>query len=173
MVLGFFVLVNSKVLFIFHCFYYPRFYLGGVVSGMVLASRENSRISFLSEYKNHKQFIGKTGEEIAVVFLESLGWEILVRNFYSKYGEVDIVAVDNSGNSGVLVFIEVKSRTNFKYGGSIFAITSKKKATLNKMVSYCLLVDKRFSGYTKYRIDGILIDFDCENLGVIRHFKGI
>ena len=40
---------------------------------------------------------GKAGEEHIARWLESQGYEILARNFHSRYGEIDIVAqVENS-----------------------------------------------------------------------------
>lgn len=50
---------------------------------------------------------GKHGEELAAVYLQAQGYQIVFRNFYSKYGELDIVAKKNN----LLVFVEVKTRT--------------------------------------------------------------
>lgn len=50
--------------------------------------------------------IGNLGENKAAKFLENLGFCILERNFYSKYGEIDIIAKDEK----YLVFVEVKFR---------------------------------------------------------------
>jgi putative endonuclease len=49
---------------------------------------------------------GAIGEQAAVDLLASLGFEILARNFRTKYGELDIVAIDRS----TLVFCEVRTR---------------------------------------------------------------
>ncbi|MBX1885690.1 YraN family protein [Campylobacter peloridis] len=48
---------------------------------------------------------GKKGENDACEFLKSQGFEIIERNFHSKFGEIDIIAVKNN----ILHFIEVKS----------------------------------------------------------------
>ncbi|ELF2320349.1 YraN family protein [Campylobacter lari] len=48
---------------------------------------------------------GKKGEELACEFLKTQGFEILKRNFYSKFGEIDIIAKKDK----ILHFIEVKS----------------------------------------------------------------
>jgi len=55
--------------------------------------------------------LGDLGEEEAVRHLERLGYEILDRNFRTRYGELDIV----SSTASCLVFCEVKTRTS---GGS-------------------------------------------------------
>jgi putative endonuclease len=49
---------------------------------------------------------GAVGEQAAVDLLERLGYEILDRNFRTKYGELDVVAVDGD----TLVFCEVRAR---------------------------------------------------------------
>jgi putative endonuclease len=55
----------------------------------------------------HKRAKGRTGEDVACIFLERNGFKILVRNYQKKWGELDIVA----SKDGVLDFFEVKSVT--------------------------------------------------------------
>lgn len=50
---------------------------------------------------------GKLGEEIATTFLKKQGFEVLERNYWRKWGEIDIVAREKS--SGIVHFVEVKS----------------------------------------------------------------
>jgi putative endonuclease len=49
---------------------------------------------------------GAAGEQAAAELLTALGYEILERNFRTRYGELDIVAADGEA----LVFCEVRSR---------------------------------------------------------------
>jgi putative endonuclease len=49
---------------------------------------------------------GASGEQAAAEMLAALGYEIVERNFRTRYGELDIVALDR----GSLVFCEVRSR---------------------------------------------------------------
>ncbi len=55
-----------------------------------------------------KREIGNIGENIACMFLEKHGFEIIERNYLRKWGELDIVAKKD----GVIRFIEVKSVTH-------------------------------------------------------------
>jgi len=55
---------------------------------------------------------GKHGEEIAARFLANKGYDILERNYRHKKSEIDIIA--QLGD--LLVFVEVKSRTNIAFG---------------------------------------------------------
>ena len=49
---------------------------------------------------------GKSSEDRACEFLRELGFVILERNFHSKFGEIDIIAL---GSDKILHFIEVKA----------------------------------------------------------------
>ncbi len=82
---------------------------------------------------NHKQK-GLKAEEEACEFLKTLGFEIMERNFFSKFGEIDIIAF----KKGVLHFIEVKSGENFD---PIYAITPSKLKKMIKTIR-CYLSQK-------------------------------
>ncbi|RLB11545.1 MAG: YraN family protein [Deltaproteobacteria bacterium] len=51
---------------------------------------------------------GRIGEEIACREIKRMGYRILERNYRSKLGEIDLIALDGD----VLVFIEIKTRTS-------------------------------------------------------------
>ena len=53
----------------------------------------------------HKRAKGNIGEDIACVFLNRRGFRIICRNFFRKWGELDIIAEKDN----VLNFFEVKS----------------------------------------------------------------
>ena len=57
---------------------------------------------------------GLRGQKIAEEYFLARGDEILARNFRLRSGEIDIIARENS--SGYIIFIEVKFRTNEKFG---------------------------------------------------------
>jgi putative endonuclease len=52
-----------------------------------------------------RRALGRRGEDLAVAHLERLGYAILARNVRSRFGEIDVVAL----NGRVLVFVEVKT----------------------------------------------------------------
>ena len=49
--------------------------------------------------------LGRLGEQLAADHFERLGWRIVARNYQTRLGELDIVAVDGE----TLVFAEVKT----------------------------------------------------------------
>ncbi|MBP1325488.1 putative endonuclease [Leucobacter exalbidus] len=83
---------------------------------------------------SHNRTVGARGEAIAAAYLEGLGYRILDRNWYSRYGELDLVAVDGE----TLVAVEVKTRTGLGYGHPLQAITDRKAARLRRLlVEWC------------------------------------
>lgn len=70
----------------------------------------------------HQQKIGSLGEGIAAKFLESIGYQILDRNYHSRYGELDLVAKKDNR----LVFAEVKTRTSETFGLPEASVTPEK-----------------------------------------------
>jgi len=77
---------------------------------------------------------GKWGEELAAGYLRTKGYQIIFRNFYSKYGELDIVAKKNN----LLVFVEVKTRTQDYYGTPAEAVDARKRRHMTSAASFFL-----------------------------------
>jgi putative endonuclease len=68
------------------------------------------------------QAAGDRGEERAAHFLESHGLRIVSRNYRTRLGEIDLVAVDGA----VLVFVEVRMRSAARFGGGAESVDSAK-----------------------------------------------
>ncbi len=66
---------------------------------------------FMLPGRNSTLGTGKSGEDIAVNFLENEGYTILERNYHFERAEVDIVAYDNQR----FIFVEVKTRTGSSF----------------------------------------------------------
>ncbi len=70
-----------------------------------------------------KYDLGDTGEMIAQNFLIEKGYSIIDTNVsYTNFGEIDIIAKDG----GVLCFIEVRSRSDARFGNPLETITPTK-----------------------------------------------
>lgn len=72
--------------------------------------------------------IGKTGETMAVAFLQEKGYKVLEQNWRYKKIEIDIIATKNN----VLHIIEVKTRRTIKFGHPEESITERKMTQLKK-----------------------------------------
>lgn len=76
--------------------------------------------------EKYKNTIGRLGEEATCKYLEDNGYKIIEKNYFCRFGEIDIIAMDNN----CLVFIEVKTRTSNKYGRPENAVNYWKKKHL-------------------------------------------
>lgn len=95
---------------------------------------------------------GDVGESKAADFLIAKGWCVLDRNFYSKSGEIDIVA---RSDDGTLVFCEVKTYTNKSWVHPLAAITKKKQRNLVKTAQFYLL--KNGISNEEMRFDALVV----------------
>ncbi|MFD1142745.1 YraN family protein [Larkinella insperata] len=55
---------------------------------------------------------GKQGEDEAVRYLEQKGYHVLERNYRHQHAEIDLVA----RKGRLLIFVEVKTRSNTRFG---------------------------------------------------------
>lgn len=103
------------------------------------------------------QFIGALGEKIAADFLEKKGLAIIDHNFYTRVGEIDLIARDGDK----IVFVEVKTRKGEDLGLPEEAINFSKQEKIVRAAHYYLwqndLLDK------EYRFDAVSIILDEAN----------
>lgn len=104
---------------------------------------------------NSRQALGRWGETLAADYLARLGYQILVRNFRTPYGELDLIAQIGSGESQELVFVEVKTRASQSFGPPEVAVDQRKQAHLIASAEYYL--SQQANPPTTWRIDVIAI----------------
>lgn len=93
--------------------------------------------------------VGVCGERLAVRFLEDRGYRILEQNYRFSGGEIDII----SYKEGDLVFTEVKTRRNDRYGLPMEAVDVYKRRQIYKTAEYYLASNA--SDYRHIRFDVI------------------
>ena len=69
---------------------------------------------------------GRAGEEYAARVLREAGYQLLARNWHSRYGEIDLIME----NDMYLVFVEVKLRRSDRYGTPAEYVTKSKQEKL-------------------------------------------
>jgi putative endonuclease len=84
-----------------------------------------------------KKMLGKEGEDRAAKFLAKQGYRILERNYRTRNGEIDLIAL----HMGEVVFVEVKTRTGNAFGAPELAVNPRKQG---RMIKAAL-------GYIKYK----------------------
>lgn len=93
--------------------------------------------------KLSKKDLGKLGETLAANYYQKLGWKILARNYWTRYGELDLVLKKKKR----ILIVEVKTRTNNSLGGAEESLTPAKIEHLEKASFVMMAKTKKFSLY--------------------------
>ena len=105
---------------------------------------------------------------MAAAYLRSLGWELLARNWRCPDGEVDLVALDNTGVP-TTVIVEVKTRSGLGFGDPLESITVAKLAKLRTLA---LCWRQAHPEQRALRIDAIGV-LRTANGPRLRHVRGL
>jgi putative endonuclease len=101
---------------------------------------------------DNRRSLGDRGEDLAAAFLKKQGYKIVERNYRTPLGEIDLVA----RHQGVLVFIEVKTRTSARFGVGQEAVHYAKQARLRKLADYYLKQKRLGEMAVRFDVVGIL-----------------
>lgn len=82
--------------------------------------------------------VGNCAENKALQYLIKHGLQCKERNFHSRYGEIDLICLEQSS----LVFVEVRYRKSQQFGGAIASITPDKINKVRKTAEYYLQKNK-------------------------------
>jgi putative endonuclease len=86
--------------------------------------------------------LGKKGEDRAAEALAAAGMSVISRNFRSRYGEIDIIALDGE----TLVFAEVKAWSRYGIENLAYSLNSKKQARIIETAKYFLSINRQYYG---------------------------
>lgn len=119
----------------------------------------------LLEMMNTRRF-GNIGEKTAQYYLRGKGYMILQTNFYTKMGEIDIIAEKDN----CIIFVEVKTRTSFKFGTPAMAVDLNKRKHIKNSAKVFLYINKLEDRIVRFDVIEVFInDGKCN----INHIEGI
>ncbi len=111
--------------------------------------------------------LGKYGEKLAAQYLERQGCRVIDSNYYTQWGEIDLIA--ENGNE--LLFCEVKTRTSDSCGYPEMAVDYHKVKKVLKAIQIYL---NRKNIEKFWRFDIVSVEIDKENKKArLKWFKGI
>jgi len=70
--------------------------------------------------------LGKAGEKVAADLMRSRGYQVVGAGFLARRGEIDLVC----RRGGVLVVVEVKTRSSIDFGSPLEAVGARKRRAL-------------------------------------------
>ena len=103
-----------------------------------------------------RKMTGAAGERIASAYLKKLGYRILESNFRTPFGEIDIIAK----HKGVMVFVEVKSRTTSSFGPPYLSVTKSKERHIVKNALFYLKRRRIINAYWRIDIVSVKLNYD-------------
>ncbi len=107
--------------------------------------------------------LGKIGEELAVRFLITQGYEVLTRNYIYNHAEVDIIAKKDD----LIICVEVKTRNSAFFGDPQSFVTPSKIKQIVKVMNF-YLEENEIALETRFDIIAILKNNTQE---IITHYK--
>lgn len=76
--------------------------------------------------KQSSKAVGDNAENQACNYLQQQGLKLIERNYRSRRGEIDLVMQQDK----TLVFVEVRLRTNERFGSAAESVTSRKQGRI-------------------------------------------
>lgn len=108
--------------------------------------------------------LGKQGEILASSYLEAKGHVILDTNYRHGHKEIDIISLQGD----ILVFTEIKSRSNYTFGYPEEAVGLRKQALIKQAAEYYCLNQPQ---YQKLRFDILSLLLKDGKIVEVIHFE--
>ena len=94
----------------------------------------------ITQTEFYKKLLGRIGEKSAGKYLRKKGYKIIEKNYTTKIGEVDLIALYGD----LLVFIEVKTRSSTAYGNPGDAVDYFKQKKYVLLAKEYLMLKKEY-----------------------------
>ncbi len=103
-----------------------------------------------------RRIIGNYGENLACEYLKNNNYLILDRNFYFHHREIDIIAKDLYANE--ITFVEVKTRSNSKFGSPVDSVDNNKIRHLLSACRYYLYKNHLLNSFVRIDVIEVFIN---------------
>lgn len=119
----------------------------------------------------HKsKLLGNYGENVAMKYLLANGYIIIARNYHSRYGEIDIIAIDKH----CLVFVEVKTRTDSRFYNVLdWALESVNKAKQRKIIKTAMvyLMNNEINLQSRFDVIVVITEYNSKKVKFVTQIK--
>jgi putative endonuclease len=121
----------------------------------------------MSTNSGYRKKFGTWGENQGLHFLLKKGYLLRVKNYHTRFGEIDLIM--SSGD--YLVAVEVKTRKSKAYGIAEYSITRKKFQSLQAaMLVYLESLDQPASDW---QVDVLVIETNLSGNPDIIHYENV
>lgn len=121
---------------------------------------------------NRPQPLGKRGERYAARLLRRKGHRVLLAGERNRFGEFDLVTVDERTPERRLVFVEVKTRRNEHAGSPAEAVTPEKQRRLTRAAAAFLRTHDLEDHPLRFDVVAIVWPVDEKRPVKVMHLEG-
>jgi putative endonuclease len=101
--------------------------------------------------QGQKQILGKEGEQVAERYLRKKGYRLVERNYRCPVGELDLIVLDGR----VIVFVEVKTRSDDRFGIPFESVHRRKQRRMIKAALFFLTQHRLHHRDARFDVIGI------------------
>lgn len=119
-------------------------------------SWHTDRPSFAAMAIDLRHELGRVGERLALEHLERLGYRLVVRNYRTRFGEIDLIVCDDE----TIVFVEVKARRADAVAGAMESVPHRKQRQVRGMAAAWLVesADRPRARDLRFDVIGVTVD---------------
>lgn len=115
--------------------------------------------------------LGERGERYAARLLRRKGHRVLFRGEQNRFGELDLVTIDERTPERRLVFVEVKTRRNERAGSPAEAVNAEKQRRLTRAATSFLKTHDLEDHPIRYDIVGIVWPIEARRPLKVQHIE--
>ena len=94
---------------------------------------------------DRRKALGERGERRALEYLQQCGYTLIVRNFRTRNGEIDLIVAQEN----ILAFVEVKTRRSSQFGAPMEAVDARKQG---KIILVAQQFMQQYPMYTQHQM---------------------
>ncbi len=115
--------------------------------------------------------LGDRGERYAARILRRKGHRILFRGKRNRFGELDIITIDERSDGRMIVFVEVKARKNERAGSPAEAVTDEKQRRLSRSALAFLKTHELLEHPARFDVVSIVWPMDAKKPTIVKHYE--
>lgn len=118
---------------------------------------------------SHNTTLGRAGEQRAADYLQGRGFDVVDRNWRCSAGEIDLVAT----HGDVLAIVEVKTRSNKRYGHPLEALDRAKVDRLWRLALMWARTHPETARGRRIRVDAVAVIGADPDTASVEHLAGL
>lgn len=115
--------------------------------------------------------LGERGEGYAAKLLRRKGHRVLFRGKRNRFGELDIISIDERSPNRTIVFVEVKTRKDERAGSPAEAVTLEKQRRLSRSAMAFLKTHELLEQPARFDVVSIVWPMDAKKPSTVKHFE--